>query len=244
MIQLYLGDCLDIMQDIQNNSVDMILCDLPYGVTANNKWDQIIPFEDMWSQYKRIIKKNGAIVLFGQDKFTAKLMLSNIKQHRYNIIWDKVHPSGFLNANKMPLRSHEDILVFYDKLPTYNPQKTAGSINHGKGNKVGQISKNNNYRDFEIVDNKDIHKNLKFPVSIVTFQKDHPSVCVHPTQKPIELMEYLIKTYTNKGETVMDNCMGSGTTGIAAKNLGRSFIGIEQDEEYYKIAEKRIRDAQ
>lgn len=183
----------------------MILCDLPYGVTAKNKWDNIIPFEELWAQYNRVIKANGAIVLFGQDKFTAKCMMSNPKMHRYNLIWNKVLPSGFLNANRMPLRSHEDIMVFYKKLPTYNPQKRKGTPCHKKGKSVGTMNdgvfRNDNYGDFKVVETEG---DMKCPTSILEFQKPHPSVAQHPTQKPVDLLEYLIKTYTDPGE----DCLG------------------------------------
>lgn len=236
--KIYQGDCLEVMKEIEDNSVDMILCDLPYG-TTQNKWDSIIPLEELWNQYERIIKENGAIVLTSQGIFTAKLMLSNEKTHKYNLIWDKVLTSGFLNANRMPLRVHEDICIFYKKLPNYNPQKVNGKQSHSKGSMKTDI--NNNYGNYGKVDNKDILGNLKHPQSIITFQKPHPSKAIHPTQKPVALFEYLIKTYTNEGDLVLDNCIGSGTTAIACLNLNRKFIGIEQSEEYCKIASARIK---
>ena len=197
-VKLECGDCIEKMKDIPDQSIDMILCDLPYG-TTKNKWDNVIPFDQLWAQYERIIKDHGAIVLFGQDKFTAKCMLSNEKLHRYNIIWDKVLTSGFLNANRMPLRKHEDIMVFYKKLPTYNPQKTEGISCHSKGKVVGHMNddvlQNNNYGNFKCVETIG---NMKHPTSILVFPKPHPSIAVHPTQKPVELLEWLIKTYTNK----------------------------------------------
>ena len=233
------------MKDIPNKSIDMILCDLPYGVTAKNKWDNVIPFEPLWREYTRIIKEHGAIVLFGQDKFTAECMLSNKKMHRYNLIWDKVLTSGFLNANRMPLREHEDIMVFYNKLPTYNPQKVKGNPCHSKGKVVGNNNdvqlKNNNYNDFICVNTEG---DMKFPTSILRFPKPHPSKCVHPTQKPVELLEYLIKTYTNPGDVILDNCMGSGSTGIACIHTNRNFIGIEIDNKYFEIAKERIENEQ
>lgn len=245
MYNLIQGDCLKEMKSIQEKSIDMILCDLPYGVTAKNKWDVIIPFEKLWENYNRIIKDNGAIVLFGQDKFTAKLMLSNEKYHRYNWIWDKVLPSGFLNANRMPMKEHEDICVFYKSLPKYNPQKTKGNPCHTKGKAVGKMNddilSNDNYRDFKVVETEG---NMKFPTSILHFQKPHPSVSVHPTQKPVDLLEYLIKTYTNENELVLDNCMGSGSTGVACLNTNRNFIGIELDHKYYNIAKSRLEEAE
>jgi len=230
------GDCLELMKDIPDSNIDMICCDMPYGATKN-KWDSVIDLKALWAQYKIIIKDNGAIVLTAQDKFSAKLMLSNEKLHRYNLIWNKQLVSGFLNANRMPLRVHEDILIFYKKLPTYNPQKNKGNLNHSKGDMKTDI--NNNYGKYGKIDNKTLGK-MKFPKSIISFQKPHPSKCLHPTQKPVALIEYLIKTYTNEGDTVLDNCMGSGTTGVACKNLNRNFIGIELDNKYFKIACKRI----
>jgi site-specific DNA-methyltransferase (adenine-specific) len=235
------GDCLGLMNDIDDKSIDMVLCDLPYGVTKN-KLDIAIPFELLWKQYERIVKDNGAIVLFGQDKFTAHLMLSNEKYHRYNLIWNKILVSGFLNANRMPLRCHEDICVFYKKCPTYNPQKTIGSKNHSKGSMTNDNT-NNNYGKFDLVDNAEKLGNLKFPTSILTFQKPHPSTTVHCTQKPVDLLEYLIKTYTNEGELVLDNCMGSGSTGVACINTNRRFIGIEKDNENFEIAKKSIHNS-
>lgn len=226
-----------------DKSVDMILCDLPYGVTARNKWDSVIDFKILWEEYKRVIKDNGAIVLFGQDKFTSKLMLSNEKMHRYNLIWDKVLSTGFLNANRMYLRRHEDICIFYKKLPTYNPQKIMGKKSHSKGNKIKDRG-GSNYNKVMTVDNSKLHGEMKFPTSILTFEKDHPSVTIHPTQKPAKLFEHLIKTYTNEGETVLDNCMGSGTTAVAAINTNRNFIGFEISEEYCAAANQRINNLQ
>ena len=242
--QLINGDCLEEMKNISDKSIDMILCDLPYG-TTKNKWDCIIPFDKLWEQYNRVIKDNGAIVLFGNGIFTAELIISNKKMWRYNLVWDKVLPSGFLNAKKMPMRNHEDVCVFYKKLPTYNPQMWIGEECHSRGNVIGKsqkdFSRNTNYGDFSAVETEG---NLKYPKSILTFSKPHPSISIHPTQKPVELLEWLIKTYTNEGETVLDNCMGSGSTGVACVNTNRKFIGIELDQEYYKIAKDRINKAE
>ena len=241
MYRLLFGDCLERMKELNDQSIDMILCDLPYGVTVKNKWDIVIPFESLWAEYNRIIKDHGAIVLFAQDKFTAKLMLSNEKMHRYNLVWKKVLPTGFLNANRMPLREHEDIVVFYKKLPTYNPQKIKGSPCHSKGKAIGQMSddvaQNNNYQNYKCVETIG---DMKFPTSVLEFAKPHPSISVHPTQKPVELLEWLIKTYTNEGDTVLDNCMGSGSTGVACINTNRRFIGIENDLNYFNIAKDRL----
>lgn len=242
-IELMQGDCLELMKKIPDGSVDMILTDPPYGVTRN-KIDVPIPFDKLWEQYNRITKDNAAIVLFGQDKFTAECMLSNRRNHRYNLIWKKGLVSGFLNANRMPLREHEDIMIFYKKLPTYNPQKVEGNPCHSKGKAVGKLSsdcvQNNNYGDFKCVQTEG---NMKFPTSVLEFQKPHPSISVHPTQKPVELLEWLIKTYTNQCDTVLDSCMGSGSTGVACVNTNRNFIGIEIDDKYFEIASGRINSA-
>lgn len=234
--KVYHMDCLDGMKLIKDKSIDMILCDLPYGQTRN-KWDSIIPLEPLWEQYKRIIKNNGAIVLFGQDKFSAKLMMSNEKWHKYNLIWEKDRPSGFLNAKRMPLRSHEDILVFYNKPPTYNPQMVIGKPNHSMGKAVGKKQEvMNNYGD--VVLNHNDNGDMKYPRSVLKFPRPHPPI--FPTQKPVELCEWLIKTYTNEGELVLDNCMGSGTTAIACINTNRNYIGFEKEKGYIDMIENRI----
>ena len=227
--EVYFGDCLDLMDSIDEESIDMILCDLPYGKTRN-QWDIVIPPDLLWKQYERIIKPNGAILLFGQDKFTATMMLSNSKLHRYNIIWDKVLKGGFLNAKKMPLREHEDIMVFYKNPPVYNPQMEVGNKNHKKGSSAGRVadniqSTNRNYGNYTIVESSE--SNLKYPASIWRFQKPHPSVAIHPTEKPLDLLRYAIRTYTNQNDVVLDNCCGSGSTLIAAKLEGRRYIGID-----------------
>jgi len=239
-IEIEFGDCLELMQNIPDKSIDMILCDLPYG-TTQNKWDAIIPFDKLWNQYNRIIKGNGAIVLFGQNKFSAKLMLSNEEMYRYSLVWDKVLPSGFLNSGRMQLRQHEDLLVFYKKLPIYNPQKIEGNPNHTKGKAVGKMNSeildNNNYHDFKVMNTEGT---LKFPTSILSFQKPHPSKCLHPTQKPVELLENLIKTYTNETDLVLDNCAGAFSTAIACINTNRKFIGYEKEKKYFEIGKNRI----
>ena len=237
MDKLLYGDCLELLNDVDDKSVDMILCDLPYGQT-HNKWDSVIPLDKLWKQYKRVIKDNGCIALFGQGMFTADLMYSNKKWWKYNLIWDKVLTNGFLNANRMPLRSHEDIAIFYNKPPTYNPQKVLGKKNHTKG-KVKQ-NKNNNYGKHNFVDNSDELGNMKHPKSILTFTRPHSSVMKHPTEKPVEVCEWLIKSYTNEGDVVLDNCMGSGTTGVACENTNRKFIGMELNKEYFEQAVNRI----
>lgn len=246
-IELWHGDCIVEMQKIADKSIDCIICDLPYEVlNKGNKhaqWDKMLPLDKLWEQYCRIIKDNGAIILFGQGMFTAQLMMSNPKMWRYNLIWDKSLSTGFLNANRMPLRCHEDIVVFYKSLPTYNPQMKKGKALHSKGNlyKNKELT-NNNYG--VIKDTKDNRKGCtdKYPTSILRFQKTHPSVSVHQTEKPVPLIEWLIKTYTNENELVLDNTMGSGTTGVACVNTNRKFIGIELDDNYYDIACKRVKE--
>lgn len=243
-IELYNGDCLEVMKQLPDKSVDMILCDLPYGVT-NNMADIALPFDTLWGNYERIIKDNGAIVLFAQGIFFIDLVNSNRKLFRYDLVWDKKLPTGFLNAKRMPLRVHEQIAVFYKKLPTYNPIFSQGQPLHSKGKnyKTNPI-KNQNYGKFEPID--DLRKGCteKYPLSILRFGKPHPSIAVHPTQKSVELLEYLIKTYTNEGDTVLDNCMGSGSTGVACINTNRNFIGIELDKEYFEIAKERLNTKQ
>lgn len=231
------------MGDIQDKSIDMILCDLPYGQTARNKWDVIIPFYKLWEQYNRITYDRSPICLFANGMFTSELMVSNIKKWKYNLIWNKVLPSGFLNSKKMPLRNHEDICIFYNKLPIYNPQMIKGEECHSKGKAIGKLqedfSRNTNYASLKAIDTKG---NMKYPKSILEFQKPHPSISVHPTQKPTELLSYLIKTYTNEEQTVLDNCMGSGSTGIACLKTNRNFIGIEKDDKYFEISVNRIKE--
>lgn len=240
MIDLKYGDCLELMKDIPDRSIDMILCDLPYQRTKND-WDVAIPFDLLWLQYRRIIKDNGAIALFADGMFMADLMKSNPTWWRYNLVWDKKLTSGFLNANRQPLRQHEEICVFYKKQPTYNPQKTIGAKNHSKGKP--KTCANHNYGDFSFVDNADIHGNMKYPTSILQFAKTHPSKALHPTEKPVLLLECLVKTYTIEGDWVLDNCMGSGSAGVACVNTGRNFIGMENKKVHFDTAEKRINEA-
>jgi len=242
--KIYNEECLEGMLKLDDNSVDMILCDLPYGQTARNKWDTVIPFKELWEQYNRVIKDHGAIVLFANGMFTADLMLSNKKNWKYNLVWDKVLPSGFLNAKRMPLRGHEDICVFYKRPPTYNPQMIEGTPCHSRGKAVGKsqedYSNNTNYGKLDTVGIDKEKGNLKYPKSILSFQKPHPSKTIHPTQKPVECLEWLIKTYTNKGDLILDNCMGSGSTAVGCINTNRNFIGFEMDETYYDLAQQRI----
>lgn len=246
--ELYEGDCLEVMDKLieQGVKVDMILCDLPYGVTRN-AWDSIIPLDLLWERYEKIIGDNGIIVLFGQGKFTAKLVLSNEKMWRYNLVWNKVLTCGFLNAKRMPLRNHEDICIFYKRLPMYNPQFTEGEPLHGMGKKFkNTLSENNNYGKFNSCKNPSANRTgdtKKYPKSILEFSRPSSSTMVHPTQKPVALLEYLIKTYTNEDMIVLDNCMGSGSAGVACLNTNCKFIGIELDDTYFDIAEDRISKA-
>lgn len=233
MIDLHQGDCLELMKDIPDKSIDMILCDLPYGTTAC-KWDSIIPFNDLWKEYCRIIKDDAAIVLFGSEPFASALICSQIKLFRYDLVWDKQKGCDFLNANRKPLKSHENILVFYKKSPTYNKQYWY-STPYKKVN--GNRKQSSVYHDSHNVDTESLD-GKRNPLSILSFPRDGDRV--HPTQKPIALCEYLIKTYTNEGETVLDNCMGSGSTGVACVNTNRNFIGMELDDTYFNIAKKRI----
>ena len=244
MVSLRQGDCHELMKDIPSKSIDMILCDLPYGVT-NNKKDIALPFNKLWEQYERVIKDDGAIVLFAQGTFYIDLVNSNRNLFRYDLVWDKVLTSGFLNAKRMPLRQHEQIAVFYKKLPTYNPQFTVGEPLHSKGTSYkNKKVVNRNYNGFELLDDDRVGCVDKYPTSIIRFQKPHPSIAKHPTEKSIPCLEWLIKTYTNEGDTVLDNCMGSGTTGVACINTNRNFIGIELDKNYFNIAKERIYKAQ
>ena len=228
------GDCLDLMKDIPDGSIDMVMADPPYG-TTECKWDSIIPLGPMWEALKRVTKPNGAIVLMAAQPFTTKLISFNMKMFKYCWVWEKSRPSGFLNAKKRPLNSVEDIVIFFDILGTYNPQGTRpGKLSGGR----------NTYSEcYEFCVRKDhIQTTTGYPRSVLRI-KNSNSGNDHPTQKPVALMEYLIKTYTNEGETVLDFCMGSGTTGVAARNLDRKFYGIEKEKKYFDIASKRIEDA-
>lgn len=247
-IDIYCGDCLQVMSGLDAGSIDMVLCDLPYGILNKRnklaKWDCPIDLDKLWSEYCRIIKPNGAIVLFGNGAFTAELVMSNRKLWRYNLVWDKVQKTGFLNAKRMPLRQHEDLAVFYKKPPVYNPQMrkcAPHERNHDRG-RLDVEHKNSCYGKFKTVENKRTLE--KYPTSIISIPKEHKiGELYHPTQKPVALLEWLIKTYTNPGETVLDNCMGSGSTGVAAVNTSRKFVGIENDRKYFDIARQRIAEA-
>ncbi len=232
----YQGDCLEVMKDIPDKSIDMILCDLPYGTTAC-KWDTIIPFEPLWEQYKRIIKDNGAIVLTANQPFTSALVMSNIKDFRYNLIWNKRKSSSALHAKIQPLRIHEDIVIFSKNKTVYNPQMVQGKPRVDKESKIS----NGEAFGSNIVTRKYENKEgLYYPKSILDISNADQTNKVHPTQKPVALFEYLIKTYTHEGDLVLDNCAGSGTTGVACKNTNRNCILIEQDEKYCDIIKERV----
>lgn len=246
LYKLHQGDCLEIMPQIDNESVDMILCDLPYGTTVM-EWDVVIPFEPLWREYERIIKPNGAIVLFSSQPFTTDLINSNRILFRYEIIWKKTMKSGFLDANKRPLKEHENILVFYKKTPTYNPIKSSSGKPERFRKKEGNRSEH--YGRMRMCDVTDHGE--RYPTDVIEFSNWNGALfgktknaTKHPTQKPVDLCEYLIKTYTNIGDVVLDNTMGSGTTIIAALRTGRKSIGIEKNPEYFAIAQERIKQAE
>lgn len=237
--KIYNEDCLEGMKKIPSGAVDFILTDLPYGITDCH-WDKKFPFEPMWKEFYRVTKKNAAIALFANGKFLIELAASNLKDYRYKIVVEKHCASGFLNAKKMPLKCHEDILIFYEKLPTFNPQFT-----QGKPYDVFNRSNSENYgkkrSDFRTI----CEDGKRFPRDVLKFNFPLTQSIqnFHPTQKPVELLEYLIKTYTNEGELVLDATIGSGSTAVAAINTGRKFIGFETDEKYFEIAQKRIAEA-
>lgn len=234
-MRLVHGDCLEVMLSIPSGSVDLVCCDMPYG-TTQCKWDSVIDLQALWAEYWRVCKPNAAVVLFSQTPFDKVLGVSNLKNLKYEIIWEKTSATGHLNAKKMPMKAHENILVFYKKLPTYNPQKTQGHTR--KTSKTGKKYDSDCYGDES---NKPFYDSTeRYPRSVQIFPTDKQTLKLHPTQKPVALMEWLIKTYSNEGETVLDNTMGSGTTGVACKNTGREFIGIELDSEYFDIASNRI----
>ena len=233
---LLLGDCLDLLPQIPDNSVDMVLVDLPYGTTAC-KWDSIIPLDQLWEQYNRICKLDGAMVFTAAQPFTTVLAASNLDHFKYEWIWEKPQGTNPMNAKVMPLKSHENVLVFYRKKPTYNPQMWYSTPYGGFSSdtsKIGEVygSAQSKHRDNP--------EGSRYPKTVMKFKQEKG---LHPTQKPVELMEYLIKTYTNPGDTVLDNTMGSGTTGVACVQTGREFIGMESDAKYFTIAEQRISDA-
>ena len=237
--RIYHEDCLDGMKRIPDGSVDMILTDPPYG-TTNNQWDRRLPFEPLWAQYLRICKENAAIVLFGQNPFAAELIMSQPKLFRYEWIWEKPIAVGFFNANKMPLRAHEMILVFYRRLPTYNPQ-----WGKGKPYRMMQARSLGGCYNFGAPRVETISDGRRYPRDVLKghVMRGFGFNTVHPTQKPVEILEYLIRTYTNEGELVLDNCMGSGSTAVACINTNRHYIGYETEAEYVEIAKQRIEEA-
>ena len=233
-VRLMRGDCLHMMKRLEDGSVDLVLCDLPYGITAC-KWDSVIPFDELWAAYRRILKPNGAVVLTASQPFTSALVMSNPKWFKYEWVWQKNASTGFLHAKHQPLRNHENVCVFYKKLPTYNPQFTDGEPYTRKGGAHGE-----NYGEQVQVRVRGVtvYEGVRYPKSVLEFNT--ATHTQHPTQKPVARMEYMIRTYTNEGDTVLDNCMGSGTTGVAAKLLHRNFIGIELSQEYFDVAKARI----
>lgn len=237
--ELYQGDCLELMKNIPDGSVDLILCDPPYGITRN-KWDSVIPFEQMWEQLNRITKPNGAICLFGSEPFSSALRMSNIKRFKYDWIWEKTVASNFAMCKKQPFKKHEVVSVFFSKQPTYNPQMQAGKPyidKREKGKRNASVGVECGIKRQRIE-----NKGTRYPSSVQKFSNGNNGN-VHPTQKPIALLEYFIRTYTNEGETVLDFTMGSGSTGVACANTDRRFMGIELDEGYFNIAKKRIEEA-
>ena len=233
MVDLHLGDCLDILPTLPDDSIDMVMVDLPYGTTAC-KWDSIIPLDFLWEQYNRICKKNAAMLFTSAQPFTTTLASSNINNFRYEWIWEKPQGTNPMNAKVMPLKSHENILVFYRSKPTYNPQmwySTPYSGFSSDTSKIGEVYGNQQSK------HRDNPEGSIYPKTVLKFKQEKG---LHPTQKPVGLMEYLIKTYTNEGDTVLDNTMGSGTTGVACVNCNRSFVGIEMDKKYYQISKERF----
>ena len=233
MVDLHLGDCLNILPTLPDDSIDMVMVDLPYGTTAC-KWDSIIPLDFLWEQYNRICKKNAAMLFTSAQPFTTTLASSNINNFRYEWIWEKPQGTNPMNAKVMPLKSHENILVFYRSKPTYNPQmwySTPYSGFSSDTSKIGEVYGNQQSK------HRDNPEGSRYPKTVLKFKQEKG---LHPTQKPVGLMEYLIKTYTNEGDTILDNTMGSGTTGVACVNCNRSFVGIEMDKKYYQISEERL----
>lgn len=236
-LSLFNEDCLSTLKRVETGSVDLLLQDTPFGCTQN-EWDIKPNFNEMWNEWERVTKENGAMIFFGTQPFASELILSNQRLFKYDLIWEKSRASGFLNANKMPLRNHETILVFYKKLPTYNPIKSKGNPNHVKHGSIRKSKTNNNYNDFN--DCIQVVSDDKHPLSVLFFEQQDPNKIEHPTQKPIDLIRYLILTYSNKGDTVFDGYSGSGTTAEACILEGRKFIGSELNETYFKKSVKRL----
>lgn len=249
-VKLYLGDCLNIMNDIPDHSIDMVLCDLPYGITSCS-WDVVIPFEPLWEQYHRICKEHSPIVLFGREPFTSMMVCSNIKNYKHKWVWNKKQSGSFFNAKLMPLQIEEDIIVFS---PNYNTTTRMGggnTVNYfpimrkGKMRKRGGASTIPKFVVCGLKENYSNYSDMYYPTNILEFQNcSHKEDRVHPTQKPVELCEYLIRTYTKENDTVLDNCMGSGTTGVACLHTDRNFIGIEKEQKYFETAQKRIKEVE
>ena len=239
MNKTFYGDCLEVIpKHIKDSSVDLVLCDLPYG-TTNCRWDSLVNLDQLWKEYNRVLKPNGAVLLFAQTPFDKVLGASNLKDLKYEWIWEKGNATGHLNAKRMPMKAHENVLVFYKKLPTYNPQKTKGHERkvstsvHGRNSKKSDIY--NEDKGKVTYDSTE-----RYPRSLQYFSSDKQKSKLHPTQKPLSLIEYMIRTYTNEGDLILDNTCGSGTTGLGAKNLNRNYIMMEQDPKYYEIACKRV----
>lgn len=238
--ELYNGECIEIMRQIEDKAIDMILCDLPYG-TTDCSWDHIIPFEEMWEQYNRITKDNGAIVLFSAQPFTTKLINSNLKNYKYSWYWIKNTSTGFAFSKHQPMRKVEDINVFYKRKPLYVPQGLVELEKPIVKKRRSKISNNDTIYNEKSLMKEHIVKYTNYPNNVLFFNKE--SKTVHPTQKPVDLLEYLIKTYTKENDIVLDNCMGSGSTGVACANINRKFIGIELNNKYFEIAKKRISES-
>ena len=244
--KLYNGDCLKVMDKLisQNVVLDMVFTDMPYGITSRNTWDEVIPFNEIWERLNKLVKPNGAILLFSDEPFTSKLICSNIKNFKYRITWDKQCPSGFLNAKRMPLKRTEDICVFYKKLPMYNPQMAEAKKENIRPIGINNVYTSNNYGEHTVKNDPNYDNTKRYPTNLYSLSKIskdcNTTNRIHPTQKPVELLENWIKTYTNEGETVLDFTMGSGSTGVACLNCNRKFIGIELEKDYFDISINRI----
>lgn len=235
-MEIYRGDCLDVLDQLGEGSVDMVLADPPYGCTRNG-WDEEIGLSLLWPKLRRVCREDAAMLLFASDRYAARLVQSNEREFRYNLVWHKTQPTGFLNARRMPLRAHENVCVFYRRLPVYDPQMGEGprkvsSASHKRGSR-----RTSNYGDHE---STDYDSTNRFPTSVLTFPTDKQRCPLHPTQKPVALLEYLVRTYTHSGGRVLDFCMGSGSTGVACARSGRRFVGIEADEAYFETARRRL----
>jgi len=237
MIDLRLGDCLEVMKTIEDKSIDAIICDLPYG-TTNCKWDSVIPFEPLWFEYERLIKDNGVIVLFGNEPFSSLLRTSNLKLYRYDWVWEKTKATGFQNSKIQPMRKYENISVFYKHKPTYNPQGLIEKQDKKTNVRSGNIKNEHSFNTYK--GKKPNAEYTNYPTNIIKFKNASGKGHLHPTLKPLNLMEYLVRTYSNENDTILDNTMGSGTTMLACKNLNRNGIGIEKDPQYYTVAVARV----